>query len=108
MREYLGVLDDAAFGAVSDIESKLTSQSDPASQWTATRKGPAFFSYSTIYLIDTDNSVILDVEGTRSIRQAKVGPVCTMLDRVKDRKTLTPNALLQAPPMDRGQCLVGS
>ena len=70
VREYLDVLDDAAFGAASEVEPKFTSHSDPASQWTAARKGPAFFAYSTNYLIDTDHSVIVDVEGTRSIRQA--------------------------------------
>ena len=61
--EYLDVLDDAAFGAASEVEPKFTSHSDPASQWTAARKGPAFFAYSTNYLIDTDHSVIVDVEG---------------------------------------------
>jgi len=48
------------------------------------RKGPAFFAYSTNYLIDTDHAVIVDVEATRSIRQAEVGSVRTMLDRVED------------------------
>ena len=33
----------------------------------------AFFSYSDNYLIDTDHGVIVDVEATRSIRQAEVG-----------------------------------
>ncbi|SDG44388.1 hypothetical protein SAMN04488117_1212 [Celeribacter baekdonensis] len=63
VREYLDTLDDAAFGAASDVQPKFTSHSDPASQWTAARKGPAFFSYSDNYLIDTDHGVILDVEG---------------------------------------------
>jgi len=66
------------------VEPKFTSHSDPASQWTAARKGPAFFAYSTNYLIDTDHSVIMDVEGTRSIRQVEVGSVRTMLDRIKE------------------------
>ena len=68
VREYLDVLDNAAFCAASEVEPKFTSHSDPASQWTAARKGPAFFSCSTNYLIDTDYSVIVDVEATRSIR----------------------------------------
>jgi transposase len=85
VREYLDVLDDAAFGAASEVEPKFTSHSDPASQWTAARKGPALFAYSTNYLIDTDHAVIVDVEATRSIRQAEVGSVRSMLDRVKDR-----------------------
>jgi len=53
--EYLDVLDDAAFGAASEVEPKFTSHSDPASQWTAARKGPAFFAYSTNYLINTES-----------------------------------------------------
>jgi hypothetical protein len=72
--EYLDVLDDAAFGAASEVEPKFTSHSNPASQWTAARKGPAFFAYSTNYLIDTDHVVIVDVEAPRSIRQSKLGP----------------------------------
>ena len=94
VKEYLDVLDDAAFGAASEVEPKFTSHSDPASQWTAARKGPAFFAYSTNYLIDTDYSVIVDVEATRSIRQAEMGSVRTMLDRVKDKFDLDPERLI--------------
>jgi transposase len=94
VREYLNVLDDAAFGAASEVEPKFTSHSDPSSQWTAARKGPAFFAYSTNYLIDTDHSVIVDVEATRSIRQAEVGSVRTMLDRVKDTFDLHPERII--------------
>ncbi len=54
----------------------------------------AFFSYSTNYLIDTDHSVIVDVEGTRSIRQAEVGSVRTMLDRIKDLHDIDPERLI--------------
>ena len=83
VREYLDTLDEAAFGAATPVKPKFTSYSDPASQWTAARKGPAFFAYSDNYLIDTDHGVILDVEATRSIRQAEVGSTKTMLGRVK-------------------------
>ena len=75
------LLDDAAFGAESTVEPKFTSHSDPSSQWTAARKGSAFFAYSTNYLIDTDHSVIVDVEGTRSIRQAEVGSASASFTR---------------------------
>ncbi|MCC6006086.1 MAG: IS1182 family transposase [Rhodobacteraceae bacterium] len=94
IREYLDTLDEAAFGAASDVQPKFTSHSDPASQWTAARKGPAFFSYSDNYLIDTDHGVIVDVEATRSIRQAEVGSTKTMLDRVKARFDLHPERLI--------------
>lgn len=94
VREYLETLDDAAFGAASPVEPKFTSHSDPASQWTGARGGPAYFAYSTNYLIDTDNGVILDVEATRSIRQAEVGSVRTMIDRVNDTFGIAPERLI--------------
>jgi transposase len=94
VREYLDTLDEAAFGAASDVQLKFTSFSDPASQWTVARKGPAFFSYSDNYLIDTYHGVIIDVEATRSIRQAEVGSTKTMLNRVKDQFDLHPERLI--------------
>ena len=94
VREYLDTLDAAAFGAASEVQPKFTSHSDPASQWTAARKGPAFFSYSDNYLIDTDHVVIVDVEATRSIRQAEVGSTKTMLTRVKEKFDLHPERLI--------------
>ena len=94
VREYLDTLDEAAFGAASAVQPKFTSLSDPASQWTAARKGPAFFAYSDNYLIDTDHGVIVGVEATRSIRQAEVGSTRTMLERVKDRFDLHPERLI--------------
>lgn len=93
VREYLDTLDDAAFGAASPVVPKFISHSDPASQWTGARGGPAYFAYSTNYLIDTDNAVIMDVEPTRSIRQAEVGAVRTMIDRVKEKHDLMPERL---------------
>ena len=94
VKEYLDTLDEAAFGAASDVQPKFTSFFDPASQWTAARKGPAFFACSDNYLIDTDHGVILDVEATRSIRQAEVGSTKTMLDRVKAKFELHPERLI--------------
>src|ERR1700730_3105761 len=61
VREYLATLDDAAFGAASEVKPKFVSPSDPAAQWTGAHKGHAFFAYATNYLIDTENAVILDV-----------------------------------------------
>ena len=94
VREYLDTLDDAAFGAASPVTPKFISHSDPASQWTGARGGPAYFAYSTNYLIDTDNAVILDVEPTRSIRQAEVGAVRTMIDQVRETHDLKPERLI--------------
>lgn len=94
VREYLDTLDDAAFGAATPVKPKFTSHSDPASQWTAARKGPAYFAYSANYMIDTDHAVILDVEATRSVRQAELGAMQTMVDRVHTNFDLQPERMI--------------
>lgn len=94
VREYLETLDDAAFGAATPVQPKFTSHSDPASQWTAARKGPAYFAYSANYMIDTDHAVILDVEATRSVRQAEIGAMQTMLDRTNDTFDILPERMI--------------
>src|SRR5450432_1451635 len=94
VREYLATLDDAAFGAASEVRPKFISPSDPAAQWTGAHKGHAFFAYATNYLIDTENAVILDVEASRAIRQAEVGASRTMLDRTAERFGLKPQTLV--------------
>lgn len=94
VREYLDTLDDAAFGAATPVQPKFTSHSDPASQWTAARKGSAYFAYSANYMIDTDNAVILDVEASRSVRQAEVGAARTMIDRIANSFNLHPERLI--------------
>ena len=91
VREYLATLDDAAFGAASEVVPKFISPSDPAAQWTGAHKGHAFFAYATNYLIDTDNAIILDVEASRAIRQAEVGASRTMLDRPAERFGIKPH-----------------
>ncbi|MCP4314907.1 MAG: IS1182 family transposase, partial [Hyphomicrobiales bacterium] len=93
VKEYLEVLDDAAFGAASEVKPKFTSHSDPASQWTGALKGPAFFAYADNYLIDTDNAIIVDVEASRAIRQAEVGATRTMIRRTRDTFGLYPEIL---------------
>ncbi len=94
VKEYLEVLDDAAFGAASEVKPKFTSHSDPASQWTGAMKGPAFFAYSNNYLIDTDHAIIVDVEASRSIRQAEVGATRTMIARTRETFDLYPEILV--------------
>jgi len=93
VKDYLATLDDAAFGAASDVIPKFVSPSDPAAQWTGALRGPAFFAYANNYLIDTSNAVILDVEASRAIRQAEVGAARAMLDRAADRFGVKPARL---------------
>jgi hypothetical protein len=51
---------------------EFISPADPAARWTGAHGGQAFFAYSTNYLIDVDNAIIIDVEATTAIRQAEV------------------------------------
>jgi IS5 family transposase len=93
VKEYLDTLDDAAWGAASEVKPKFVSKSDPAAQWTGAHKGHAFFAYAANYLIDLDHAVIVDVEATRAIRQAEVGAARTMIERAQDRFGLYPDRL---------------
>ena len=93
VREYLATLDDAAFGAASEVPPKFVSPSDPAAQWTGAMRGPAFFAYADNYLVDVKFGVIVDVEATRAIRQAEVGAAKTMIGRTEERFGLKPERL---------------
>src|SRR4249919_3308957 len=93
VKEYLATLDDAAFGAASDVTPKFVSPSDPAAQWTGAMRGPAFFAYADNYLVDVKFGVIVDVEASRAIRQAEVGAAKTMIERTQERFGLKPERL---------------
>ena len=93
MQEYLATLDDAAFGAASDVIPKFISPSDPAAQWTGAMRGPAFFAYADNYLIDVKFGIIMDVEASRAIRQAEVGAAKTMIERTEERFDIKPEWL---------------
>jgi len=93
VKEYLASLDDAAFGAASEVTPKFVSPSDPAAQWTGAMRGPAFFAYADNYLIDVKFGVIMDVEASRAIRQAEVGAAKTMVERTEERFDIKPKWL---------------
>src|SRR3974390_1332775 len=90
MKDYLATLDDAAFGAASEVVPKFVSPSDPAAQWTGAMRGPAFFAYADNYLIDVKFGIIMDVKATRAIRRAEVGAAKTMIERTQERFDLKP------------------
>jgi transposase len=94
VREYLAVLDDAAFGAASEVTPKFISPADPAARWTGAHGGQAFFAYATNYLIDTDHAIIMDVEATTAIRQAEVLAAKRMIVRTTESQALQPRRLL--------------
>jgi transposase len=93
VQEYLATLDDAAFGAATDVIPKFVSPSDPAAQWTGAMRGPAFFAYADNYLIDVKCGIIMDVEASRAVRQAEVGAAKTMIDRTEHRFGVKPARL---------------
>jgi hypothetical protein len=94
VEEYLAVLDDAAFGATTEVTPKFISPADPAARWSGAHGGQAFFAYSTNYLIDVENAIIVDVEATTAIRQAEVFAAKRMIERSMQRFNLYPAKLM--------------
>jgi transposase len=101
VREYLGVLDDAAFGAATPVVPKFISHADPGSRWTGANGGLAFFAYCTNYLIDLRHAVIVDVEATTAVRQAEVTAQQRMIDRTHRRLACGPSGWRPTPPTVR-------
>jgi transposase len=91
VREYLEALDAAE---EPETPPKSVSLTDPAARWTAAPGGPAFFAYSTNYLIDVKAGVIVDVEATPALRTDEVNSTRTMMDRVEQRFDLKPKRLI--------------
>ena len=91
VREYLEALDGESLAQALPKNISLT---DPQSRWTAAPGGPAFYAYSTNYLIDTEHGLILDVEATPAHRTAEVESTKTMVDRVEERFDPTPERLI--------------
>jgi transposase len=91
VRDYLDAMEseDAPYSS-----PKKVSLTDPQSRWTAATGERAFFAYSTNYLIDIENNIIVDVEPTPSIRTAEVDSTRTMINRVEDRFNLKPKRLI--------------
>ena len=105
VQECLAVLDDAAFGAATEVTPKFISPADPAARWTGAHGGQAFFAYSTNYLIDVDHAIIVDVEATTAIRQAEVLAAKRMIERSIDRFDLYPSRLLGDSAYGSGEML---
>src|ERR1700733_11311333 len=91
--EYLAVLDDAAFGAATEVIPKYLSPADPAARWTGAHGGQAFFAYSTNYLNHPQNAIFVGVKPSTATRQAEETETKTMIDRVDRRFGLYPEKL---------------
>lgn len=89
VKEYLAALNAANPAA----PPKYVSLTDPAASWTATA-GPAFFAYSTNYLVDVKAGIIVDVEPSPSGHAAEAQATRTMIDRVEQRLEIKPHRLI--------------
>ena len=56
--------------------------------------GPAFYAYSTNYLIDVQAGIIVDVEATPAWRTAEIKATRTMIERVEEWFELKPERLI--------------
>jgi len=91
VREYLEALDEEA---LAETLPKRLSLTDPQARWTAAPGGPAFYAYSTNYLIDTEQGVIVDVELTPAHRMAEVESTKIMIGWVEAQFDIKPERLI--------------
>jgi len=90
VREYLAALEDSN---PPHTPPKAISLTDPAATWTTTG-GPAFFAYSTNYLVDLKAGMIVDVEASTVNKLAEVNATKTMIDRVEQKFDMKPARLV--------------
>ena len=91
VHEYLRALDED--GQVGTTPKNL-SLTDPAARWTAAPGCPAFFAYSTNYLVDVGAGIIVDVEATSAHRTEELDSTKKMIERVEERFDLKPERLI--------------
>ena len=91
VREYVAALEAAN---PTDTPPKSVSLTDPGARYTAAPGGPAFYAYSTNYLVDLKAGIIVDVEATPALRTDEVNSTRTMIDRVEERFDMKPTRLV--------------
>jgi len=90
VREYLAELDQ---NTTLQRTQKSVSLTDPMAQWSGA-KGPAEFYYSTNYMIDIENNIILDVEASPSTHRLEVQTTRTMIERIESNHGIAPKRLM--------------
>jgi transposase len=91
VREYIAALQEENDPCTPPKAISLT---DPAASWTSAPGGPAFFAYSTNYLIDLKAGIILDVEASAVNKAAEVDATKAMIDRVEKQFDMKPERLV--------------
>ncbi len=89
VREYIEALETDNVPTTRKL-----SPTDPAASYTAAPGGPAFYAYSTNYLIDTYHGIIMDVEPSTANRTPEVETTKTMINRVEERFGIKPQHLI--------------
>jgi len=92
--EYLDALHEEGSSIAPPTPPKKVSQTDPLARWTSAPGGPAYYAYSTNYLVDTKAGVIVDVEATPANRAQEVASTKTMIERVKERFSISTQKLI--------------
>jgi len=90
VREYVRALDEDGEAAVR----KSVSLTDPAASWTCAPGGPAFFAYSTNYLIDVQAGIVVDVQASAAHKTEELDAARTMIERVEERFEVRPKHLI--------------
>ena len=91
VKEYFDALDN---NEITRTTPKKISLTDPHSQWATNRKSAADFSYSTNYLIDIKNNIIMDATATPTYRPNEVDSAKLMIDHVEETFDIKPQRLL--------------
>src|SRR3954449_10295428 len=89
VKEYIAALEAETEPNPDRKPPKVISPSDPCSAWTAKANKRVQFGYGLNYLIDIENTVIVDVEATPARTYDEVAATQTMLARTEggfDRK----------------------
>ena len=90
VKEYLAALQADAEANPDRKPPKVISPSDPCSAWTAKANKRVQFGYGLNYLIDIENTVIVDVEATPARTYDEVAATKTMIERTDKRLGLKP------------------
>ena len=92
VREYLDGLEEEQ--PQTDRPLKKVSSTDPSASWTAAPAGPAFYAYSTNYLVDLKAGMVVDVSESAVNKAAEVAVTQTMIERVEEKFDLKPKRLV--------------
>jgi len=91
IQDYLNALDQSE--AEGSVPKKI-SLTDPQSRWASNRKGAADYCYSTNYLVDIKNNIIMDAKATPTYRTSEVESAKRMIDHVEETFGIKPQRLL--------------